>query len=182
MFVSQLRNTFLNTIVGKTEEPSLPEDSSWERERAIKSEEGEDGASAGHERNQQSILTRDTRTHTQTHGIVKAWLSRCGAACLRLCVWICVCVFLSVIKRLKMETEDVRTIPLSVFTLSLNSRPATEANGVLIYSWMTHTCRPLSLSNRQVTSLCHIYNMPSLFQWRTLYTFYCKTHLSLHFF
>lgn len=61
-----------------------------------------------------------------------------------------------------------RVIPLSVFMLSLNSRPATEANGVLIYSCMTpthtHTHTHLIFSNRQATSLCHMcfYNTLSL--------------------
>lgn len=58
------------------------------------------------------------------------------------------------------EIEDGETrrraIPPSVFILSLNSRPATEANGVLIYSWMTHTCHPLHFSDRQVTPPCHM--------------------------
>lgn len=58
------------------------------------------------------------------------------------------------------EIEDGETrrraIPPSVFILSLNSRPATEANGVLIYSWMTHTCHPLHFSDRRVTPPCHM--------------------------
>lgn len=49
------------------------------------------------------------------------------------------------------EVDDGETrrpvIPLSVFIPSLNSRAATEANGVLIYSWMTHTCHLLGSLN-----------------------------------
>lgn len=51
-----------------------------------------------------------------------------------------------------MGKQDAEPSPHSVFTPSLNSRPATEANGVLIYSWMTHTCHLL-----KQTSPCHMY-------------------------
>lgn len=70
----------------------------------------EDDASGGHESNQQSVPTGDARaqsihtpyTHTHTWQS-EAWLSRHVAVCLHACK----CVFASVIRRLKMETEDV---------------------------------------------------------------------------
>lgn len=64
--------------------------------------------------------------------------------------YVCVHVRVCVSKWLS-EFGDRRSwaIPLCVFTPSLNSRPATEANGVLIYSWMTHTCCPLCFPNSQ---------------------------------
>lgn len=49
-----------------------------------------------------------------------------------------------------------RAIPLSVFILSLNSRPATEANGVLIYSWMTHTSSSELLEQKLSMSDVHL--------------------------
>lgn len=88
-------------------------------------------------------LHKHTHTHTgaDTDVAYEAWLSRHAVVCYQ-------------------EVEDGgwrrRTIPLSVFTLCLNSRPATEANGPLIYSWMTHTWRLLRIPNRPVTSLCHM--------------------------
>lgn len=69
--------TLFYVIVGMKEEPDLPEESNQARKRekgrqAAAGTGSEDDASGGHESNQQSVLTRDTRaqstaTHTQTH-------------------------------------------------------------------------------------------------------------------
>lgn len=65
--------------------------------------------------------------------------------------FLCVC-------KCYQEVDDGETrrpvISLSLFIPSLNSRAATEANGVLIYSWMTHTCHLLGFLHRQETFLC----------------------------
>lgn len=157
------------------EEPKLHEESNREREKK-KGRRGDklqlvqearmmpvEGMRAINRAFSQETAELSTHTHTHMHGIVKP-------ACpdMLLCVCMCVGVHVCFCKCYQeVEDGDRRrwTIPLSVFTLSLNSRPVTEANGVLIYSWMTHTCL-LNLPNRRVTSLCHIciYNIHSLFQ------------------
>ncbi len=87
-------------------------------------------------------------------------------------MYMCVCKYYQAVED---GDRRRRSIPLSLFTLSLNSRPATEANGVLIYSWMTHTCRLPSFPNRPVTPPRHmcIYNILLLFKLCTFYTLYC---------
>lgn len=100
----------------------------------------------GHESSPQSSLTGDRFSRAHTRYVNKESLV---APDMLLCV--CKCY---------QEIEDGETrrraISPSVFTLSLNSRPATEANGVLIYSWTTHTCHPLYFSDRRVTPRCHM--------------------------
>lgn len=57
------------------------------------------------------------------------------------CVGVYICMFFCVLSGGWASRQKTSAHPsLSVFTLSLNSRPATGANGALICSWMTHTC------------------------------------------
>lgn len=80
-----------------------------------------------------------------TYVVFLKWGSHCGQ-----CAWVCICMFfLCVIWRPSIETEDVGHPSLPVFTLSLNSRPATGANGALICSWMTRTCCLRRFPNNQ---------------------------------